>query len=255
MIYVKINKDNIPHNYNFANALYGFREMGAEIVSYYEIKDILANLKKEDIVLDYISQVQAVFDKFGRIYDMPNYPDVLKKYLKRKVWKDTINSISCNENKWSKGYFVKPIKDKAFTGKIISSIKDLVGCGSCYEDYEVLVSEPLDIRAEWRGFVYYDKLIDLRPYGAVFNNDYIYHNYDINIVKNIMNDFCTWKDRPNACSIDIAVVNKDDKEETVLVECNDCYALGCYGLNSIMYAKMISARWSQIMGIKDEYKF
>lgn len=40
MIYIKCNKDNVPHNYNFANAYYGFREMGAEIKFYKEIKDI-----------------------------------------------------------------------------------------------------------------------------------------------------------------------------------------------------------------------
>ena len=34
MIYIKCNKDNVPHNYNFANAYYGFREIGAEIKFY-----------------------------------------------------------------------------------------------------------------------------------------------------------------------------------------------------------------------------
>ena len=45
------------------------------------------------------------------------------KYLGRKVWKDSIDSISKDENKWSAGYFVKPVRSKAFTGKIISNTK------------------------------------------------------------------------------------------------------------------------------------
>ena len=48
-------------------------------------------------------------------------------------------------------------------------------------------------------------------------------------------------------------VTKDNK--TLLVELNDAYALGCYGLAGIYYAKLISARWSQLTGVKDEYRF
>ena len=48
-------------------------------------------------------------------------------------------------------------------------------------------------------------------------------------------------------------VTKDNK--TLLVELNDAYALGCYGLASIYYVKLISARWSQLTGVKDEYHF
>ena len=71
----------------------------------------------------------------------------------------------------------------------------------------------------------------------------------------MVQDLQNWKDKPYAFSMDIAVANIDGKEETVLVECNDCYSLGCYGLQNIMYAKMISARWSQLMQRKDWYKF
>ena len=42
---------------------------------------------------------------------------------------------------------------------------------------------------------------------------------------------------------------------TLLVELNDAYSLGCYGLPSVSYAKLISARWSQLLDVKDEYKF
>lgn len=41
----------------------------------------------------------------------------------------------------------------------------------------------------------------------------------------------------------------------LLVECNDAYALGYYGLNDILYAQFISARWSQLLGHEDEYDF
>lgn len=130
----------------------------------------------------------------------------------------------------------------------------MIGCGNEHEDYDVLVSEPIDILAEWRCFVLYDKIIDVRLYGGLNGDEYkgfLYH-YDSNVLNDIMKEFLTWEDRPNACSIDICCT-KDGR--TLLVECNDAYSLGCYGLHGIYYARMISARWSQLLGREDEYRF
>ena len=172
----------------------------------------------------------------------------------RRVWRDTINSIANDESKWSAGYFVKPLRSKAFTGKTISSIADLVGCGNWSEDYEVLVSEPLDILAEWRCFVLYDRLLDVRPYGLLLDGarEGYYHHYDSSVLRKMMTVFGHWKDRPASCAMDICLT-RDGK--TLLVEFNDSYALGSYGLTQIYYAKMISARWSQLLGRNDDFCF
>ena len=258
-VYLKTKFDNemkieIPHSVNIANAMYGFREMGAEIIPYHKIDEIYDRVNREDIVLDYIEQCNSIFSKFGVEPSIPDYPKVLNKFLGRKIWKGTINSISRSEEKWSAGYFVKPIKSKVFTGKIISSISDLVGCGNYSEDYEVLVSEPLDICAEWRCFIIYDEIVDVRPYGLLLDRSrksYKYH-YDFKVLDSMLEAFISWEKRPAACSLDICVTKEG---KTLLVEINDAYALGCYGLASIFYAKLISARWSQLLGVKDEYQF
>ena len=258
-VYLKTKFDNemkmeIPHSVNIANAMYGFRELGAEIILYHMIDEIYDKVTREDIVLDYIAQCNSIFAKFGITTRIPDYPDALKPFLGRKIWSDTINSISRSEEKWSAGYFVKPVISKAFTGKIVGSISDLVGCGNYSEDYEVLVSEPLDICAEWRCFILYDEIVDVRPYGLLLDKSrksYKYH-YDFKVLDSMMEVFVKWEERPVACSMDICVT-KDGK--TLLVELNDSYALGCYGLASIFYAKLISARWSQLMGVRDEFHF
>lgn len=258
-VFLKTKYDNgmkmeIPHSHNIANAMYGFLEMGAEIVPYHSIDDIYDEVQREDIVLDYLNHCNQIFKKFGVEPAMPDYPEVLKPFLGRKVWKDTINSISANEEKWSAGYFVKPIKSKVFTGKVISSISDLVGCGNHSEDYEVLVSEPIDICAEWRCFITYDNIVDVRPYGTLINygrKGYMYH-YDAGVLQAMVKAFACWEERPMACSMDICVIGDG---RTLLVELNDAYALGSYGLPGVLYAKMISARWSQLLAVNDEYRF
>ncbi len=258
-VWLKVKYDNgmkmeIPHSHNMAAAMYGFRELGAEILPYHTIDEIYDRVDREDIVLDYIDQCQTIFKKFGVVPEMPDYPEPLSPFLGRKMWTDTIDSISRDESKWSAGYFVKPVRDKAFTGKIISSIADLVGCGNYSENYEVLVSEPIKILAEWRGFIRYDKLLDLRPYGWDYrsgNPGYLYH-YDPAVVIQMMKAFCSWEERPAACSMDICYTAEG---KTLLVECNDAYALGCYGLPDLSYAKFIAARWAQLLGYEDEYRF
>lgn len=258
-VYLKTKYDNgmnmeIPHSYNMANAMYGFRELGAEIIPYHKIDDIYDRVEKEDIVLDYIDQCNEIFHKFGVTPYLPDYPDILTAFLGRKIWRDTIDSIAGNEQKWSAGYFVKPVKSKVFTGKVISSVADLVGCGNHSENYEVFVSEPINICAEWRCFITYDKIVDVRPYGTLSNKDrmsYLYH-YDAEVLSAMLQEFIKWEERPSACSMDICVT-KDGR--TLLVELNDAYSLGSYGLPSIYYARLISARWSQLLGVKDEYHF
>ena len=257
--------NTVPYNYNIANALDGALQCGLECIPYQTVSEIIDKYMRGDIVLDGIEQVQYCLNKFHITVPELNYPKILEKYLGRRMWKDTINSIASDESKWSAGNFVKPMKEKVFTGKVISSIKDLIGCGSCYEDYEVWVSEPLDIIYECRGFVYYDKLIDLRPY----KGDYKYIKYmDTNLIENAMKDWKDWRDRPNSCSLDFGVVceckdknsgdsitGNDYLYKTVLIEANTSYALGCYGLMSIDYIKLISAYISQISGVKDELYF
>lgn len=269
----KIGDITVPFNYNIANALDGALQLGLECTPYYSVNEIIDDYKLGDIVLDGIDQVQYCLNKFNIKPQEFNYPDILKPYLGREVWKDTINSISNNEKKWSAGNFVKPVKEKVFTGKVISSIKDLIGCGSCYEDYEVYVSKPLDIVYECRGFVYYDKLKDLRPY----KGDYKYMKHmDTDLISQAMEDWKTWNDRPHACSLDWGIAKQphkiivskqnngelvkvgeyyEDGYDTVFIEGNLPYAIGCYGYFSIDYIKLISAYISQISDITDELHF
>ena len=57
-VYAKIRQNGEYHSQNISQAVYGFREMGAEIVRYQKISDIYESVTKEDIVLDYITQVE-----------------------------------------------------------------------------------------------------------------------------------------------------------------------------------------------------
>lgn len=248
MIYAKVRANGEYHSPNISHAVYGFREMGAEIVKYQVIDEIYDRVTAQDIVLDYIDQVQTILLKFHVTPVCEDYPVQLQPFMGRRIWWDTMDSINANPDKW--GVFVKPVKDKAFTGLVINGTKDLIGCGSCYENYKVICSEVLDIKREWRGFMLYDELIDIRPY----KGDYHYH-YHADFVDRVVEAFRTIPNRPMGCSIDFAVVIKEGIEQTVFLEMNDGYALGNYGLYYLNYAKLISARWAQLLKREDEFDF
>lgn len=46
-----------------------------------------------------------------------------------------------------------------------------------------------------------------------------------------------------------------DEGRTVLIEINDGYALGSYGLFYLDYAKLLAARWAELTGTQDEYRY
>ena len=51
------------------------------------------------------------------------------------------------------------------------------------------------------------------------------------------------------------IKEKNGKLQTVFLEMNDGYSLGSYGLVPIQYAKLVSARWSQLLNRTDEFDF
>jgi hypothetical protein len=264
VVYAKTRSNGEYHSHNIAHAVFGFKEMGFEIRKYEKIDEIYNLVTDEDLVLDYIDQCLTIFNKFGVKPDLPDYPECLKDYLGREIWYDTIDNINNNPSKW--GIFVKPTKEKAFTGRVINKPSDLIGCGSCYENYDVICSEVIDIKREWRAFVYYDEIIDIRPYKGDWHI-----NYNPDVIDSALEQFKTWKNRPVACSLDFAVINSNkvqentdsdtqteketNTEKTIFLEANDAYALGNYGLFHLDYAKLISARWSQLLNRRDECRF
>lgn len=57
---------------------------------------------------------------------------------------------------------------------------------------------------------------------------------------------------PNGYGIDFGLTS-DGK--TLLLEVNEGYSLGTYGLLPIKYAKLLSARWAELTGTDDACKF
>lgn len=239
--YIQAAANGFPHNDNFYDAYQGFHEMGFETILF-RTRDELMQSEPEDVVVGYVGTVQYKLRNLGVAIPDLDYPDELKQYLGRKIWPSKLSTVNNDPDLWP--VFIKPVKDKAFTGVAVHSTRDLVGCGNCMEDYEIYCSDILDIRAEWRVFVRYGQILDVRPY----RGDWRLH-FDPCVIESAVRDYVT---APAGYAIDFGVT-ADGK--TVLIEVNDGYALGNYGLFRILYAQLLSARWAELTGTKDECRF
>lgn len=238
----------VPYNRNIAIAMEGFHDMGFELHFYNKVDEIYDIYERGDIVLDGIDQVNYCLSKFGITPPNFDYPMPLIPYLGRKIWTDTIDHINCSPELWN--CFVKPLnKEKAFTGRVIREPKDLIGCGNHAENYEVLCSEVVDFIFEVRGLIYYDKLVDLRPYKG--NWKYM-KDLDTSLIEKAMSDYIKWDERLNGCTLDWGLTSDG---RTLFIEGNYGMCFGPYSTDSLIYAKIISACTAQISKTIDECHF
>ncbi|WP_201984922.1 ATP-grasp domain-containing protein [Hymenobacter rubidus] len=222
----------------------GFQQMGWEIVPYTDADPVRDHLPDE-VVVGHIAAVRASLRSLG--FDIPaelGYPAALLPFLGRRLWQSTINTVAANPESWP--VFVKPILDtKKFTGVLVRRIGDLIGCGDQYEDTPIWCAEPIELVAEWRCFVRYGQILDVRPY----RGDWRAH-FDPAVVELALAAYLP--EAPAAFALDIG---RTAKGQTVVVEVNEGYALGAYGLTSLAYAKFLSARWAELTGSEDYCRF
>jgi hypothetical protein len=243
-VYIQVGNDREFININTSNAFHGFSTMGWEIEKFHFQSP--AGLMRDDIVVGYISTVKNALRNLG--INPPSeidYPEELSPYYGRKIWEDKLHNIANDPTTWP--IFIKPKNGKQFDGRLVSSLKDLIGCASGSFPNEIIniwCAEPIEIISEWRCFIYYDKVMDVRPYKGSWRN-----HFDPQILDFVLD---TLKDKPAAFTIDIGVTKEG---KTIVVEINDGYSVGCYGLQSNMYAKFISARWCEMARVPDFCKF
>ena len=137
------------------------RHIGFETVPF-ETVDDLCTCEREDVVVGGLGVVRARLRALGVDASEIDYPEELRPFLGRRLWKTTIDHVSTEVGAWP--LFVKPVEGKRFTGCVVASTRDLIGKGCCGEDFPVICSEVVDFVSEYRCFVKYGKILDVRHY-------------------------------------------------------------------------------------------
>ena len=233
--YIRYREDS-PETEVIDYARRGMWTLNVESVPFYWVDDIE---KMDDLgptvgISGWIGDVHAALKKMGKpIPPNVDYPDELQEYLGRKIWQGTLDEV----RKSTQPLFVKPIEHKLFTGFVWNNDRaSRMRVVTQSSDTPVLIAEPIQIAAEYRSFILYNKVVDCRLYKGDWSKA---PNRDIveSAVKKMK------KVAPNAYCLDWGVL-EDGK--TILVEMNEGFAFGHYGLNPVTYARMLSARWMEM---------
>ncbi len=121
---------------------------------------------------------------------------------------------------------------------------DFLGIINEEKDTEIWCSELVDFRTEWRCFIRYREILDVRRYKGAWDT-----RMDIEPIQKAIDSFTS---QPHSYALDFGITGNN---EMVLVEVNDGHSLGTYGLSPANYARFLSARWSQLTGTEDYLNF
>lgn len=240
-VYIQTGSAGTIQQSSFFEAWRGFRETGLETVLFQK-EEMLKDSAREDVIVGYVDTVRRRLADFGIMPPEMDYPKELGPYLGRRIWESRIDTVNAHPEQWP--VFVKPVEDKKFAGVIVRSPKDLMGCGTFGENPSVYCSEVVSFAREWRVFVRYGKIIDVRPYQGDWHMQ-----YDPETIDRAVAAFLS---APAGYAIDFGVT---DTGRTLMIEVNDGYALGSYGLYYPLYAKLLSARWAELTGTEDACDF
>lgn len=174
----------------------GFKHFGYEVIKYYDVDSII-DTNPEEILVGGIGNVRKRLKNVGVDLDLAgiDYPQDLRKYLKREIWKSTLEEVL--EHKRF-GIFVKPdVETKKFAGKVFNSELDFIGLIDADKSTVVLCSELVHFKTEFRCFIRYRDILDIRRYKGDWDKV-----IDVEVVRHAITDFDT---QPNAYALDFGV--------------------------------------------------
>jgi hypothetical protein len=216
---------------NFFIARDGFLKKGYEVMLF--DPDHLP-LGDDPIIVGGIPVVKRALAQLGTPLRVElDYPDSVRGFLGRRVWRGVLGDLSGLES-----VFVKPLDQKRFKGVLVREFRDRLEFSSQPDDLPVYFSDPFPFVSEWRCYVVEGEMVQMCYYrGDAFCFP------DPEIPRRILMAMQEAGEAPISFGIDVGVGLDGG---TYLVEVNDGFALGNYGLPSIPYAHLIETRWREL---------
>lgn len=229
-------------NISIYTALEAFYNMGFDIIEVESFENL--KVRENHIFLGSIHFIHQALQQLRIGIPPPlDYPVSLQAFYGRKIYASTISQISNNPESWN--VFIKPKGHlKKFTGRLVKSTADLIGTSDYELDTPIWVSEPVNFIAEWRAFVRYGEVIGVRQYRGDWRC-----SYDYKVIEKAVSAFT---DSPKAYALDFGLTTDG---RILVVEANEGYSIGSYGLFYVDYAKLIATRWCELTGQQDMCNF
>ena len=224
-----------PWNTECQAAYEGFQKLGVETVLF-STNEEFDTRHPEDVVVGGIAIVWHALNQRGIIPEHYDYPQELTEFCGRKIKQMKLKNI--RDEKLP--VFIKSVEDKAAPGIVINSWTDLEEYKWLDPEFDIYCSECVHFVSEWRCFMIYGQLADIRFY---YGDESVKCDQSI-----IYAAIRAYPKMPAGCALDFGVT---DDGRTLLIEMNDGYSLGIYGLDPTLYARLLTARWAELNGTID----
>lgn len=222
-------------NESLSSAEIGFKELGIPTQRFDSKTQLeLLPLTKSTLVCGGIGTVRHALSLIGsRDPEMIDYPEELNNFYGRRIWKSTLGQIRQED---VENIFIKPISQKLFVGHVRSNLGYLIQTAPFENDLNIWCSDPISFVSEYRTYVSNEEIVGLKHY----KGDFLTFP-DTNVIKNCVN---LMKPKYKTYSLDVGITSN---EQTLVVEVNDAFSLGSYGLPCVTYAQMLINRWLEIV--------
>jgi hypothetical protein len=236
MIYIQSNDERtLAHHFDCSCALYGAIENGLDyrLTTFDEVQSgKFDQLIRKNLFVGSVEFMREVFNRV-KLNDVR-----IPKNSNRVHWVETLGEIKRLVQLGNK-YFIKPFEIKLFTGFVIDQMQ-YTSIQGLPDDTPVMVYDVFkgDLLSEWRVYINNHKMVDSRNYSGDFT---ICPNYDY--VQSIIKE--NKKDFPVSYTMDIGILSTG---ENVVVEFNDMWSIGNYGIDNGEYLKLLRTRYHEIMG-------
>lgn len=240
-----------PSFVGFETSAFAFWERGYEVTRFSleelsngDLDHHLLHQPETTIVRGGVGTVRLALKRAGKeAAVLPDLPMEIRSFAGRKVWESTLGEFrrEATSKEYSPPVHIKPLVDhKLFTGTLVASFKQLLSTAQLDGDVPILCQEQVDLRSEWRSYVLRGRILQV----CCYKGDPLLFPDPATQVSGL----ARFTSQPIAFSMDWGVTNTG---ETVLVEVNDGFALGNYGLPGHLYTAMVEARWRQLMDLPD----
>ena len=217
-------------------AFRGFEALGYEICPFVAAEVESLELDAQTPVVAGIPTIWRALKSLGATPpQLEPIPHELETFAGREFGLSTLDEIRQHIVEEKPPIFIKPVVGKLFDGHVARSFRDLIRTADLAPETKIWWSEVVEFRGEYRGFVCNGELVDFRHYKGDFRLPVDFKPVDLAIQ--------SWHSLPRGCSMDWGVTADG---HTLLIEVNDGYSLGCYGLTPVTYANLLKSRWNEL---------
>ena len=219
------------------------RELGIS-VELFTTKRLQRNqlqLDQHSLVVGDHPTIALVLKRLGIAYSETSYPECLLPFLGRRIWSTTcVQLLRSASSQTFVPFFVKPKnRTKLFTGFVIESDADLLSLNHFPKDTELNCSEVVHFVSEYRVYVIGSEIAGMDWYAGSEQPA-----PDKTVIENAITIYGASENAARAYALDFGVT---ETGETLLIEWNDGFALGCYAMDRKSYTQLVLTRWEQLL--------